>query len=256
MGRFDSTQTRVTPVFRSLDGMPSPWLDRLLTLPTHGHPARLSWAGRSMQVDEIKYGADEKPLPAPVKLLDWLIANIQDVTGKGFDNLSDHSRDKRRRLLARDPGVIAEARALLASNRADNQWFVLEGPSYPDVFISTPDLIVVIEGKRTEPVPTTATTWMSPRHQMLRHLDCALEMSDGRTVLGFFVVENGIDGKVPEVWTRAAESTISPDLLDGCLPHRTVAERQVIAKGFLGVTTWQSICHEFNIDPRSLPDTV
>ena len=116
-----------------------------------------------MHVDELRHGQSDKPLPAPLSLLHWLTGNAQDVTGKGLDALSAHSREKRRRRLARDAEVIAEAQALLTSSRADNQWFVLEGPSYPDVFIGTPDLIVVIQGKRTESGPTTATTWMSPR---------------------------------------------------------------------------------------------
>jgi hypothetical protein len=256
MGKYDSTRTRVTPVFDHLAASETSWLEPLLSLPSAGHQEPLAWAGRSMLVDELRYGQSEKPLPAPGKLLEWLTRNARDVSEKGFVGLSAHSAQKRRLLLDRNPEVIAEANALLASSRADNQWFVLEGPSYPDVFIGTSDLIVVIEGKRTEPGPTTATTWMSPRHQMLRHMDCALEASDGRMVLGFFAVEGARDGTVPAVWAKSAEATISPAALDGSLPHRTAAERTLIARGFLGVTTWQAICRKFAIDPKSLPETI
>jgi len=55
---------------------------------------------------------------------------------------------------------------------------------------------------------------------MLRHMDCALEASDGRMVLGFFAVEGARDGTVPAVWAKSAEATISPAALDGSLPHR------------------------------------
>jgi hypothetical protein len=256
MGKYDSTRTRVTPVFDHLAASDTPWLEPLLSLPSGGHQEPLPWTGRSALVDELRYGQSEMPLPAPGKLLEWLTRNARDVSESGLVGLSAHSAQKRRRLLERNPDVIAEASALLASSRTDNQWFVLEGPSYPDVFISTPDMLVVIEGKRTEPGPTTATTWMSPRHQMLRHMDCALEVSDGRMVLGFFVVEGAHDGTVPGVWAKAAEATISPAALDGSLPHRTAAERTMIARGFLGVTTWQAICRQFAIDRLSLPDTV
>jgi len=208
-----------------------------------------------MRVDELRYGTNEKPLPAPVTLLDWLTGNARDVTGKGLDGLSADTVEKRRALLSRDAQVIAEAQALLAGNRAEKLWFVLEGPSCPDVFISNSDLIVVIEGKRTELGPTTATTWMSPRHQMLRHMDGALEAANGRTVLGFFVVEGTKDGDAPEIWKKAAAETIAPAALDGSLPHRTAAQRELIARGFLGVTTWQAVCRKFAIDPRVLPDT-
>jgi len=255
MGKYDSTRTRVTPVFDQLAASETPWLERLLSLPSAGHPDLLGWSALSMQIDELWYGSDEKPLPSPATLLHWLVAHAEDVTGEGLQGTSAHTTERRRRLLARESEVIAEARAQLASSRAEKQWFVLEGPSYPDVFISTPDLIVVIEGKRTEAGPTTSTTWMRGRHQMLRHMDSALEASDGRVVVGFFVVEGAPDGTVPEVWAKAAADTISPAVLDGSLPHRTVTERELIARGFLGVTTWQAICREFAIDPSTLPDT-
>jgi hypothetical protein len=256
MGKYDSTQTRVTPVFDQLAASETSWLEPLLSLPSAGHPQPLLWAGRSMRVDELRFGQSEKALSAPDKLLKWLTRNAQDVSGKGLVGLSAYSAQKRRLLLERDPAVIAEAKELLASSRADHQWFVLEGPSYPDVFIGTPDLIVVIEGKRTESGPTIATTWMSPRHQMLRHMDCALEASAGRMVLGLFVVEGARDGTVPGVWAKASADTISPAALDSSLPHRSAAERELIARGFLGVTTWQAICRKFAIDQRTLPNTV
>jgi hypothetical protein len=123
------------------------------------------------------------------------------------------------------------------------------------VYIATPDLIVVIEGKRTESGPTTSTMWMSPRLQMLRHMDSALEAAGGRTVLGLFAVEGAADGSVPTDWQQHAKDTISPEALASSLPHRTEADCETIARGFLGVTTWQAICREFGIYPESLPNT-
>jgi hypothetical protein len=256
VGRYDSTKTRVSPIFNRLEGRVDPWLERLLALPKYGHPNPLSWTGLSLRIDEIRYGTKEKPLPAPTKLLEWLIANATDITGKGLEGCSDLTSEKRRLLLDRDAAVISEARTLLASNRADGQWFVLEGPSYPDVFVSTPDLVVVIEGKRTERGSTTATTWMSLRHQLLRHMDSALDAANGRTVVGFFVVEGGSDAEVPRPWITAAADTISRRMVQSSLPHRSPAEQELISKGFLGVTTWAAVCREFGLDPGILPDTV
>lgn len=255
MGKFDSTRTRVTPVFDHLRTSGDSWLEHLLTLSSGGHSNPLPWAGRSMRVDELCYGPEEKALPASIGLLDWLIGNARDVTGKGLMGLSEHSARMRLLLLERDLDAMAEARSLLAASRSDKRWYVLEGPSYPDVYIATPDLIVVIEGKRTESGPTTSTMWMSPRLQMLRHMDSALEASDGRTVLGFFAVEGPLDGSVPTDWQQHSKDTFSPKALASSLPHRTDAERQTIARGFLGITTWQAICREFGIDQKSLPDT-
>ena len=39
-------------------------------------------------------------------------------------------------------------------------WHLFEGETRPDVYIETPDLLVVIEGKRTEGGPTTSTKWI------------------------------------------------------------------------------------------------
>ena len=45
MGRYDSTRTRVTPTFDQLAASETSWLERLLSLPSAGHPGPLRWAG-------------------------------------------------------------------------------------------------------------------------------------------------------------------------------------------------------------------
>lgn len=47
---------------------------------------------------------------------------------------------------------------LLRSAGTGRGWHVLEGPTYPDVFVETRDALVVVEGKRTEAGPTTSTS--------------------------------------------------------------------------------------------------
>jgi hypothetical protein len=92
---------------------------------------------------------------------------------------------------------------------------------------------------------------------MLRHLDCAWEVRGQRTVLGFFIVEGqgGADAvAAPAHWQMAADATVTPVALDDSLPHRTPIERQAIADGFLGVTTWQQICATFQLDYTALPN--
>jgi hypothetical protein len=97
---------------------------------------------------------------------------------------------KRQAVLNRDPHTIAEALAYLAQPRIPRHaWYIFEGTTRPDVYLETPDVLIVIEGKRTEREPTSHTEWMPRRHQLLRHLDCAWEVRGQRTVLGFFIVE-------------------------------------------------------------------
>jgi hypothetical protein len=161
-------------------------------------------------------------------------------------------------LAQRDPATIGEALALLSKPPMPARaWYVLEGPSQPDVYLETSDTIIVIEGKRTEPAATRTTDWMETRDQMLRHLDCAHASSGGKSVLGFMIVE-GAGGAtataVPKIWDDEASATVSPSMLAASLPHRLEEERTAIADSFLGVTTWQAVCSRFDIDYNTLPD--
>jgi hypothetical protein len=122
---------------------------------------------------------------------------------------------------------------------------MFEGPTSVDAYLETPELIVLVEGKRTERGPTTHTTYMSIRHQILRNLDAAWDMRGRRAVVAMFIVEGkGDGGEVPNNWQEFATATTSADALAGSLPHRGCEERAAIADGFLGVTTWQAVCRE------------
>jgi len=129
---------------------------------------------------------------------------------------------------------------------------VLEGRSAPDVFLATPEAVIVVEGKRTEAGPTTGTRWLPGRHQMLRHLDAAYEVAGRRAVLGFFLVEGGESGEPPPAWLDAARATLAPETLAASLPHRPEPEREAIARGFLGVATWQELADRCGLDPAEV----
>jgi hypothetical protein len=159
-------------------------------------------------------------------------------------------------LVKKDPSTVEQALGLLAASRSDDRvWYVLEGPTCPDVFLSTADAVVVIEGKREEKGPTTHTSWMPVRHQMLRHLDAAMEHHQDRRLMGFFIVESE-SAEVPERWRKAATETIAQDALIHSLPHRSNDERARIADSFLGVTTWHAVCDAMSIPRQVLIDEV
>lgn len=122
------------------------------------------------------------------------------------------------------------------------------------MFIETSDLIVVVEGKRTEPAPTTDTGWMPGRHQMLRHLDCAWEIRGTKRVAGFFIVEGDGSGDIPDAWRKVVRDTVSSGTIALSLPHRSGEEQNAIVSCFAGVTTWQRVCREFGIEHASLPN--
>ena len=252
-GEFDSSKTRVAPLFDRLlekDHTGQSWLPRLLSLPEHGSGVRPP--SQCGPLRACGWGDKERALQPPVALLAWLIRNlaqpIQPDTSSAWS--------KRQQLIARNPAVTEEAMRLLRSDPSNRAWHVMEGPSYPDAFLATDDLVVVIEGKRTEAGPTTSTTWMPVRHQMLRHLDGALEILAGRSLYGLFLVEGNPDGALPGIWREACVSTLTSEALDGSLPHRGPGDRLLIRDAFLGATTWRVVCRALEVPLESLPERV
>ena len=89
---------------------------------------------------------------------------------------------------------------------------------------------------------------MPGRHQMFRHLDCAWEIRGNKRVLGMLIVEgSGDDETVPDYWRDYSERLVSAEVVASSLPHRGPAEQRAIAGSFVGVTTWQRVCREFDI---------
>ncbi len=261
MGKYDSSLTRVLPVFDKLFQMDKTglsWLSKVLSLPripNHPHPEIEDTA----PIIEARWGKKEKPLPPPRSLLRWLIQNCRPPDTPDLRE-GKITREERQGLVRKDPKIINEALSLLDQRKIPKRdWYVLEGPSQPDVYLETENMIIVIEGKRTEPNSTAATKWMPVRHQMLRHMDCAWEIRGSKRVYGFFSVEGdgGADAyDVPEKWIEAIKSTVSDETLKNSLPHRKSNEIKEIAESFLGATTWQAVCKEFGIEWKSLPDSV
>lgn len=257
--QFDSSVTRVAPVFSALEQRTDAWVSALLDLASNGaHGGQRSWASENMAPTRVDFadktrGKRERGLRPPNSLLAWLIENVQNPNDRTLSTDPEVAR-RRERLLERDAATMAEALRSLGQKGRAGAWCRFEGPTFPDVVIETPGALVIVEGKRTERGPTTHTTWIPRRHQMLRHLDAALEIRGRRSVYGLFIVEADPDGhgQVPAPWVEAAGATVSGDALTGSLPHRTKAEQADIAAAFVGITTWQAVVAEFGIDPAVL----
>ena len=261
MGNRNSSLTRVKPVFDHLFGIDqtgNSWLARLLSLPVGGN-APLLPTGCHFPIKDCGWGSNEKKFEAPVSLLSWLIRHPRKPASGGLSS-STTKAEKRRQWLEGSEERRAEALRLLRHNPKNEDWHVFEGQTQPDVFIETDDLLVVIEGKRTEREPTSSTKWMNGRHQMLRHLDCAQEIRSGKCLMGFFIVEgNDTCTEVPAKWLTFAEDTIKREAVFSSLPHRGPEEQREIASAFVGVTTWQQVCEEFcdlGLDWKLLPDRI
>jgi hypothetical protein len=250
-GEYDSSITRVEPVFNVLSERTDDWVRRLLNLAEYGNAAPPSDV--DLTYERGYWGECERGLKPPVALLSWLIRNLEPSP------CGAKAGAERTALIERHQPTIESGLRMLRGRKPDrHRWYILEGSTYPDVVVETPAALIVIEGKRTEAGPTTYTTWKADRHQIWRHMDAAWEIRGKRAVYGLFLVE-GVSpdpGKVPDNWKKAAETALSPPALAGSFPHRSEVERHAITRGFLGVATWQRLCACFAIDSRQLPSTV
>ena len=252
MGIYDSSRTRVAPVFgrlQCLDPSGKSWLQRLLDL-ANSRKAPRPQAGTS-RLRVAKWWPREARLAAPPGLLQWLLEHVEEPQSPKAWGRRPEVVANRRRIVDRDATTVATAiQSLQARHASPRAWYVLEGPTQPDVYLDTAEAVIVVEGKRTETGLTTSTDWMRERHEMLRHLDAAWEHRQGRRIYGLFIVEAEKDARSDEpssVWHEAVELTVSDKVLNGSLPHRSLEERSQIAGALLGVTTWQALCYEFQM---------
>ena len=253
-GKYDSSKTRVRPVFDALWAKGRDWLPRLLALPTGGCADAQIETG-DLTLVEGHWDPHEKCLDPPVSLLSWLIRNpgsLKPSSVASGDGI-------RQRLTQGDPQTVEKALRLLRTERVFPAWYIFEGPTWPDVYLVARDALVVVEGKRTELSPTIETKWLNGRYQIWRHIDAAWELRGKRTVYGFFIVESDAaltDGAVPEAWQKAGQACLDAAVLRASFPHRSAEEVAAISRCYLGVTTWRKICERFDIDWRTLPHEI
>jgi len=247
-GKYDSSKTRVAPVFKRLAERSDDWPRRLLELAEFGSLEAKIPTDLDLSFVRGEWGESEHALAPPASLLEWLVQHPETWA-------SEPDTDERRQLYARDAKVLEKALASLRTRHGSSGWFILEGLTYPDAYIETPDATIVVEGKRTERGPTTHTKWMANRHQIWRHIDGAWEVRGKKRVFGMFIVE-GASSTVPEVWQEAARNSLGCSALVGSFPHRSSDEVADLSKCFLGVCTWGRVCDTFGIDRGRMPDEV
>lgn len=250
-GIYDSSKTRVAPVFDQLSNRKGEWVRELLTVPGLASPADVDLGTIDLRfTGKPCWGRNEEALQPPVSLLSWLIRHPNPA-------LHNHEHPGRKELADGNPEALAAALQKLRSGGLGSAWYVLEGATCPDAFLVTPDALIVVEGKRTEPGPTRDTTWMPGRHQIWRHIDAAWEIRGRRQVFGFFIVEGTPPGgDLPPIWADACTESLSTRVLHSSLPHRGSSERDAIARCFLGAATWQAVCRHCGIDFGTLPDRI
>jgi hypothetical protein len=157
MGEFNSSLTRVAPVLDRLlarDPIGMAWIPTLLRLAEPGKESLPT----PLQLKRCWWGSNERGLRPPPTLLRWLVEHADLLTRDGLASSSPRVRQLRELLIGRDQSVRLAALELLQHAHRDRAWFVLEGVTFPDVYLETRNVILVIEGKRTEADITRITT--------------------------------------------------------------------------------------------------
>ena len=262
-GRFNSSITRVRPVFTALiqrDPTGRSWLPALLELCPHrdrlppgirAQPGELlsELVAPRLYKDKVLGEIEilscfERRVAPPAAFLRWLIVNSEQMTWPESAGTNEETLRRRRVLCGTDPELREAARrealGLLESRGAsgsNKQWWAFEGFTEVDCWLETERLVLLIEGKRRESL-SAATAWYPARNQLVRNLEVAGDYAGAKDAFVLLAVEE----VVPEL-TR--------ETLIASTPHMSDADRELLTERYLGQVTWRSL-----VDALELPSNV
>ncbi len=245
MGKLNSSKTRVGPIFKELnrrDATGKGWLPSLM---------RLGGRGAAPEVPGLLSTPPwfEFPAPPPRDFLEWLVTHPEKLDRPKYTT-GDLTKQKRDKLLAKDPAVLQEAISAIKDPASDHQrkWWCFEGTSMVDCALFTPRLVLFVEGKRTEAGSSPDVSWYRGRDQVLRNLDCARSYARQRELdyYTMLIIEDGDKER-----EKKAREVGSSKCVASSLPHLTKTEQREIMQHYLGFTTWQAVVEKFDL-PASL----
>ena len=255
-GHFDSSMTRVRPVFKQLYGRDpagASWLAKLLALGSRredvGLPKEQDWTGALDECPQF-----ERPELSPANYLEWLVLNPNELDWRQLEARPGGAETNRMRTQLRGSNqeVQGEAvRRIRAGQRrfGGGQWHVFEGTTKVDCAITAKHVTVFVEGKRTESTLTERVTWHQARHQIFRNLDCLRDVCTTRHYYMMLIVEEGTS-----LMEQAQALDQNADIAIKSWPHLLDAGRRELFSHYLGFTTWQRIAEQFR--PMILPHNV
>lgn len=268
MGAHNSSVTRVWPVFDCLLGRdPSgvSWLPQLLALGSMAQdadPTILARPGMLLPdvarferelpgplrralgpdlaklVDRIRL-AYEAELPPPEAFLRWALENPArlnwpEESPSRRRKYGESTQSKREDLLAGRSDVRQEALDALGrfgARGSRRKWWAFEGFTSVDCYLETDSLVLLIEGKRDEPV-SVATDWFPLRNQVIRNVEVAQAVGAEKS-------------KNFAVLVCAEES---PKLIESAwansLPHFSAEQTIELKSHYLGWIDWATIVRE------------
>ena len=274
-GRYNSSITRVRPFFEHLlqvDPTGLSWLSKLLLAAPRCHnlpdeiladPGHLlheaviprPYRDRVLDREILLAGCFEHPTPPSRAFLHWLISNPRALrwpeSTRGERIAYGAATQQLRTDLIEPAESAARDRAMAAAlteldqlgpSGSRRKWWAFEGFTEVDCWLETEKLVLFVEGKRTEPL-SSSTHWFEQRSQLVRNLEVAGEIANGKSAAVLVVSEEPIAELTDII---VAEST----------PHLTAAGRETLAAHYLGQTTWLALCESLNVPFDSLPRTI
>ncbi len=111
--------------------------------------------------------------------------------------------------------------------------------------LMTDRLVVTVTGTRNEPLPA-ATPWYPGRSQLVRDLEAARQLANGRSWASVLISEEPLDDGSAEALRRA---------LPRAVPHLDQRQQDELGTAYLGNLTWREACAAVELPFDALPDT-
>ncbi len=180
----------------------------------------------------------EYPAAPSRELLLWLVDHPGELTWPVDAGHSVETERLRHALIDDHPsGVRARAqerareRARTASPFASD-WWRFETVSLLDCVLITDELVITVEGRRTEP-PGPATPWYPQRSRLVRNIEAAGQIAQGRA-WGSVLISD-------EPLPAGSAEAVAASLPAGA-PHLVPDERLEFESAYLGNFTWRQAC--------------
>jgi len=261
MRRFNSSITRVQPIFKALyemDPSGESWVTSLLAIATRGNSLHTAVTENSLG-HLLKPPQFEFPVDPPRTYLKWLIDHPENLSSPPVTALKTWSATTQRmrsRFLLGDKEVQAVAISNIESCNSlpKTAWWRFEGVTNVDCALITESTAIFIEGKRTERGPSKEVLWYKQRNQVHRNLDCASAYAQKEGLRHYFVIAI-IDRdlmKQNPIRQKEWNTLMSREVVYESLPHLNDRERIEITRHYAGVTTWEDIVERFGLGSKIL----
>lgn len=204
-------------------------------------------------------GITEMGLIPPYKRLEYLLLKALEILTPEIikkQDVSVKTKKHRLELIGNEAErKIEEAIKILKKNYnnswpSDEKWVILEGITYPDIFIETDKYILVGEVKNTERTLTNSTTYNVKREQLVRHIEGAINyikrnQTDKREVISFYILSQSFINRNKEVLTEMTNQ--DSDRWNNSLSHLSSEEdKNRIKNTYMGYAIWEEIQQKLN----------